>query len=131
MSGEIFGCEVMLVFAGRTVHDSDLILFRPSPQTAAEAPRHAHQMIVVEILIRTIQGAPPEAKASAKLPPPEVCVEDHTIDTIVTALQEIAVDGAQLVRHVRSINTTCLPPQQLTASCPSGPLFRGAVPEKA
>ena len=89
----------MLVFAGRTVHDSDLILFRPSPQTAAEAPRHAHQMIVVEILIRTIQGAPPEAKARAKLPPPEVCVQDHAIDAIITTFEKIAVEGAQLVWH--------------------------------
>jgi hypothetical protein len=99
MGGEMFGGEIMLAFAGRTIHHRDLILLRPSPQTAAEAPRHAHQMIVVEILIRTIQGTPPEAKAPGKLSPPEVCVQDHTIDTIVTALKELAVDGAQLVRH--------------------------------
>jgi hypothetical protein len=99
MSGEMFGGEIMLAFAGRTVHDRDLILFRPSPQTAAEAPRHAHQMSIVEIFIRTIQGAPPEAKAPAKLPPPEVCVQDHAIDAIVTAFKKVAVNGAQLVRH--------------------------------
>jgi hypothetical protein len=100
MSGEMFGGKVMLAFAGRTVHDRNLVLFRPGSQTAAETPRHAHEMIVVEILIGTVQGAPPEAKAPAKLPVPEVRVQDHTIDAIVTAFEEIVVHGAQLVRHI-------------------------------
>jgi hypothetical protein len=50
MSGEMFGCEVMLAFAGRTVHDRDLILFRPSPQTTAEAPPGAKMVDILDWL---------------------------------------------------------------------------------
>ena len=50
MRGEMFGGELMLAFTGRTVHDGDVILFCPGPQTSANPPRHAHQMRIVEPL---------------------------------------------------------------------------------
>ena len=50
----MFVRHIMLAFAGRTVHDRDLVLLRPGPQTTAEASGHAHQMIVIEILVGTV-----------------------------------------------------------------------------
>jgi hypothetical protein len=54
MSGKMFGGQIMLALAGRTVHDGDLILFRPGPQTAAETSCHAHQMSIVEVIVTTV-----------------------------------------------------------------------------
>ena len=73
MSREMFGRDVMLALARRAVHEWDLILFGPGSQTAAESPRHAHQMIVVEVAIGTVQ-CPPSAQASARLSHGEVRV---------------------------------------------------------
>src|SRR6516162_2710926 len=99
MSGEMFGGDVMLALPGRTVHHGDLILFGPGSQTAAESPRHAHQMIVVQVVIGTVQRTPPRPQPSARLPHCEICVQDHTVDAIITALEKIVVEGAQLIRH--------------------------------
>jgi hypothetical protein len=57
----MFGSKIMLTFAGRTIYNRDLILFRPSSQTTAETPRHTHQMIVVQMVVGTVQCAPPYA----------------------------------------------------------------------
>src|SRR5260370_31306058 len=95
----MLGRDVMLALPGRTVHYGDLILLGPGSQTAAESPRHAHQMIVVQVVIGTVQRTPPRAQASARLPHREVCVQDHTIDAIITAVEKIAVYGAQFFRH--------------------------------
>src|SRR5882762_5803710 len=98
-NGEMFGRDIMLALPGRTVHHGDLILLGPGSQTAAESPRHAHQMIVVQVVIGTVQRTPPGAQASPGLSHREICVQDHTIDAIITAVEKIAVEGAQLVWH--------------------------------
>ena len=99
MGREMFGCDGMLTLPGRTVHHGNRILFGPSSQTATEAPRHAHQMMVVQVVVGALQRTPPRAQASSAMPHREVRVSDHTIDAIVTALDQIAVESAQLVRH--------------------------------
>ena len=58
MSREMCGRDVMLALARRTVHHGDVILFGPSSQTTTESPCHAHQMIVVEIVVGTVQRTP-------------------------------------------------------------------------
>ena len=99
MRSEMFGGKIMLALARRTVHDRDLILFRPSPQATAEAPCHSHQMIVIQVFVGTVQCAPPYAKASAKLTSREISVQNHTIHAIVTAFEKIVVERAHLFGH--------------------------------
>jgi hypothetical protein len=99
MRGEMFGGKIMLALARRTVHDRDLILFCPSPQTPAEASCHSHQMIVIQVFVRTVQCAPPYTETSAKLTPPEISVQNHTIHAIITAFEKIVVERAHLVGH--------------------------------
>jgi hypothetical protein len=65
--GQMLRRDVMLAFAWRTVNNRNFICFCPGSQATAESPGHAHQMIVVEVLVRAIQRAPPHAKAAAGL----------------------------------------------------------------
>ena len=51
LNSEMFLGHFVLVLAGRTVDHRDVIVFRPSPQAAAETSVHAHQMIVIQILV--------------------------------------------------------------------------------
>src|SRR5271166_2532904 len=73
--GEVLLRHLVLLFAGRTVDHWDLVLFCPGTQTPAEASRHAHQMVVVEIGIGTVQLAPPYTQSSASLTHSKVCVQ--------------------------------------------------------
>ena len=57
-------------------------------------------MSIIEIVITTVQGAPPETKTSSKLAPAEISVQDYAIHAIITAFQKLTVERAQLVvRH--------------------------------
>src|SRR3954452_15870449 len=123
MRSEMFGGKIMLALARRTVHDRDLILFCPSPQTTAEASCHSHQMIVLQVFVGTVQRAPPYADASAKLTPPEISVQNYAIHAIITAFEKIVVQRAQLVWHVSERNRSAPLPQLLTRSCPTGAIF--------
>jgi hypothetical protein len=49
VGGEIFGRDVVLALAGGTVLYRYPVLFGPGSQTAAEAPRDAYEMVVVEL----------------------------------------------------------------------------------
>src|SRR5450759_3857559 len=122
--GEIFLCDLVLALARRTVHYRDAIGFSPGPQAPAEPSRHAHEMIVIQILIGTVQGTPPSAKASPGLTHSEVGVQHDTIHAIITVLEKIAVQGTQLVRPAfRSITRARPFPQPLPESCPAGATF--------
>jgi hypothetical protein len=68
MSREMCGRDVMLALAWRTVDHGDVIFFGPSSQTMTESPSHAHQVIVVQIVVGTVQRTPPRAQGSAGLP---------------------------------------------------------------
>src|ERR1700733_11509708 len=91
--GEMVLCYFVLLFAGRAVDHRDLVFLCPGTQTPAEAPRHAHQMVVVEIGIGTVQLAPPYAQSSASLPHPKLCVQSHAVDTVVAAFEKITIKG--------------------------------------
>src|SRR5207253_7193335 len=73
--------------------------FGESPQTTAEAPRHPHEVGVVEMLIRAIQLLPPSAEATARVAHAKVGVQDKAIHTIVRAFEKVSVVLAQCVWH--------------------------------
>ena len=86
VSGEMFLGYLVLALAGRTILYRNAVGLGPGPQPTAESSSHgtryarsacvphAHQMIVIQILIGTIQGTPPRAKASPGLTHSEVGV---------------------------------------------------------
>ena len=98
--GKVLLRHLMLVLPRGAVDDRDAMGFGPGTKTTAESAGHAHQMVVVQIFIGTVQLPPPHAKASRRLPHSEICIQYYTIDTIVMALQKIGVKIAQLVSHV-------------------------------
>jgi hypothetical protein len=57
-------------------------------------------MVVVEIGIGAVQLTPPYTQSSARLAHPEVCVQNHAVDTVVAAFEKVAVKRAELVRHI-------------------------------
>src|ERR1017187_4614417 len=135
--------DLMLAFSRRTVHYRDMVRLGPGPQTPAEAPRHTHQVVVVQILIGTVERTPPNAKASSRLPHGKIGVAHHPIHAIITTFQKLAIKGAQLVRHGAALrianrfysserntysHATATAPAR---AAPKGPLFRSAVSEKA
>jgi hypothetical protein len=44
----------MFAFTSPTVHYGDVVRFGPGGKATAETPRHAHQVVVVQVLIGTL-----------------------------------------------------------------------------
>src|SRR5438552_15112773 len=89
----------MFAFAGATVDDGHVVGFGPGAQATAETPRHAHQVVVIQVLIGTAELTPPHAEAASRLAHGEVGVQDHPIDAIIPTVQKLTVKSAQLVGH--------------------------------
>ena len=87
VSGEMLLPHPVFVFAGRAVEDGDAVLFCPGPQAPAESACHAHQMVVVEVGIATVQSTPPDTQAAPGLAHPEESVQNHAVDAVVAAFQ--------------------------------------------
>src|SRR5665213_3352669 len=131
MSGQMLRRHVVLALPGRTVHHRNILLFRPGPQATAESSGHAHQVVIVQRLVRTVKSAPPYT-SSAGLAHSEVRVQNHPINAVVTAFEKIAVESTQLVRHdIRSVTFFPKSPQPPAASCPAGASFSRTAPRKS
>src|SRR6266700_7785277 len=89
--------DFMLAFASRTVHAGDIVRLGPGTKPTAETPSHAHQVVVVQVVVGTVELTPPHAQTSPGLAHGEVGVEDHPIDAIITTVQELTVKSAQLI----------------------------------
>jgi len=80
MSGEMFGRDIMLALTPGVSTPRILILLGPGSQTAAESPRHAHQMIVVQVASEPYSARHPVRRPPPDCPHREICVQVHTID---------------------------------------------------
>src|SRR5665213_2481308 len=131
MSGQMLRRHVMLALPGRTVHHRNILLFRPGPQATAESSGHAHQVVIVQRLVRTVKSAPPYTQSSAGLAHSEVRVQNHPINAVVTAFEKIAVETTQLVRHdLRSVTLFPKSPQPPPMLPPRGLFFGAQSPKK-
>src|ERR1039457_6935145 len=132
--------DLMLAFSRRTVHYRDMVRLGPGPQTPAEAPRHTHQVVVVQILIGTVERTPPNAKASSRLPHGKIGVAHHPIHAIITTFQKLAIklnwsgmvplSVSQTDSILRSVIRTRTPPQLLPQELPRRGHFFGAQSPK-
>src|SRR6476659_9725741 len=95
----MFFRNIMLAFASPTVDHRNLLGLGISTDSAAEAARQAHQVIVVQGLIGTRQSPPPQTEAGGIVAHPIVAIQYDAIDAIVTASQKVPVNAAQLIRH--------------------------------
>src|SRR6266852_4637783 len=114
--------DLMLAFASRTVHYRDMVGFGPGTETTTESPRHAHQMVIVQILIGTIQFPPPHAKTATGLSHGEVGIRNHPIDAIIPTFQKLTVQSAQLIRH-DLCSVPAIPPSTQTGRSSSWRIF--------
>src|SRR5665213_3065632 len=131
MSGQMLRRHVVLALPGRTVHHRNILLFRPGPQATAESSGHAHQVVIVQRLVRTVKSAPPYTQSSAGLAHSEVRVQNHPINAVVTAFEKIAVETTQLVRHdLRSVTLFPKSPQPPPMLPPRGLFFGAQSPKK-
>ena len=64
MLRKMFPGDLVFFFAPRAIDHWDPVGFGPPMQPPAEAARHAHQMLVIQSFIGTIQEAPPMPKTA-------------------------------------------------------------------
>src|ERR1039457_1625884 len=99
--------------------------FRPGTKTAAKPARHPHEVGIVEILVGAVQGTPPLSHPSWPHPHREECVDGDSVHAVVAAVQNVAVEFAELIRHGNL--TTILQCRRVTQShqlsCPKGHFF--------
>jgi hypothetical protein len=125
--GQIFFANLVLALAARTVDQRNVVRLGIAANATAETAGQAHQVGIVERLVRAGQRPPPHPETTGIMPHSEKGVQYDAIDAIVAAAQQILVESAQLIRHAGKLLLRCQPPQ----TAPKGPLFRSPVWEKA
>ena len=158
IGGQVLFADLMLPLAGAAVDDRDPVFLGPAADAAAEAACQAHQVGVVEVVVRVEQIAPPGAKASRGLRDGEVGVDREPIDAVIDPIElggvmlaerigteqgkhrsgpapglgrgtGFAPGGGRIIRGLLRHGLTTAIVARTTA--PQGPLFPGEVPEKA
>src|SRR5271169_1492634 len=78
--------------------------FRISVNATAKAARQAHQVRVVQRLLRSGQGLPPHPETAGGMPHAEKSIQYDPIHTIVAAGQQFRIPITQRIWHVSQIN---------------------------
>src|SRR5260370_11902639 len=121
----------MLAFPRGAIEHGNVFLLRPTAQATAKRARHAHQMAVVERVVAALQTRPPDAKSSGAARQRKISIQNDPVHTIVLAGQQVRVSQAQGIRSNHGESPKSIGDSLLTTTAPQGPLFLGAVPEKA
>src|SRR5438132_5794883 len=122
VTGEIVLGDVMLALAAAAVDERDVVCLGEAAYAATEASGQTHEVRVVEVLVGTIhQATPPVAEAGSRVTQRVVGVQDHAIDTVIGAVQQLSIALRQFAGHLSQGKR--LPRQE--------PLLLGRVPEGA
>ena len=97
--GQIFLCEVVFPFPRAAVDDRNSMRLGVGAKAPTEATRHPHQMRVVQRVVGSGQGPPPDMKASGRMAHTEVGIQNDPIHTIVAAGEKILIMVAESIRH--------------------------------
>src|SRR2546427_12994685 len=92
----LFG-DVMLTLPRTAVDQRNSRRLCPSAHATAETSGQPHQMCVVQCLDRSGQLLPPHAETTSAVTRPKICIQNDTIDAVITAAQKILVEFAELV----------------------------------
>ena len=95
---ELFGCQVFPL-AAIAIDHGHAVGLRPAAQPAAEASGHAHQMLVVELVIGPEQRAPPVPETSAIAAAGQVGVYDDAINAALDPCDKFLILTGELVWH--------------------------------
>ena len=98
--GQILLCDVVFTFPHRAVDDRNIVRFRIAANAATEAPRHPHQMSVVQGVIGPGQCLPPDMKSPWRMSHTEVSIQNDPIHAIVAAGEKILIEVAESIRHM-------------------------------
>src|SRR5262245_51127364 len=109
----------MLTLSASAIDNRDAARLGCPPNAATKAPGEAHQVGVIQTLIRPIELPPESGKAGGRGAMAVVSVEHDAIDAVVLPIEEIRQRLGQRVGHFASLGLE-LPRQ--------GPLVRGASP---
>ena len=101
---QVFFGQLMLALPGWTMDNRNAIGFRISMNATAKAARQAHQVCVVQRLLRSGQGLPPYPKTAGAMPHAEKSIQYDPIHTIVAAGQQFRIPITQRIWHVLQIN---------------------------
>lgn len=110
------------------VHDRHVVGLAPRLHPPGEPTGHAHQVGVVQLLIRAVvQPPPPRAEPAGRVTHREVGVEHHPVDAVIVAIHQIAVAFPELIGHPQTVSE----PAPSDERPPKGPPIPGEVPESA
>src|SRR5271166_3904743 len=92
---QVFFGQFMLTLPGLTMHKGNALSFRIPVKPAAEATRHAHEVCVVQSVVRSGQPLPPHTEAASCMPYPEISIQHDPVRAIVAAAQQFCIPIAQ------------------------------------
>jgi len=98
--GEILLGDQGLALPRGAVDDRDVAGLGKGTHAPAEAPRHPHQMGVIQLRIRAAhQLSPPVTKTARRVAHDVVGVEDDPVHAVVAALETVGIVARQLIGH--------------------------------
>ena len=119
--------DFVLSFFAVAIDDGHAVRSRPATHPAAEAPRHPHQVCIVQFVIGTVvQPSPPGTKATRRVSQPKVAIQNDTIDTVVAAIKQIRIVVAEFIGSHDRDNSRSTLYLQLPRQ---GPLFGAQSPK--
>ena len=92
---QVFFGQFMLALPGLTMHKRNALGFRIPMKPAAKAARHAHEVCVVQSVLRSGQGPPRDSKAASCMPHAEIGIQHDPVRAIVAAAQQLCIPIAQ------------------------------------
>ncbi len=118
MVGQVLPGYLVLALIPAAVHHRDLVRLSESTHPTAEPAGQAHQVGVVQIVIRPTQASPPAAETACVVAEHVVAVEHDAVHTVVAPRQQVGVLRAQRVTHWSTLplageDTRPAPPAQL------------------
>ena len=117
--GQVFLGKVVLALSDRTVDDRNAVGFGIAAHATAETACHAHQVGVVQRVIRSGQRPPPQTEPAGTMPHREISIQHDPVHAIVAAAQQILVQSAQPI-HDGGHATSTAPS---ISNCPEGATF--------
>jgi hypothetical protein len=96
---QIFFGDVVFPLPHAAVDERNIMRLGIGAKAATEATRHPHQMGVVQGVIGSGQGFPPDMKAPGRMSHTEVRIQNDSIYAIVAAREEILIEVAESIRH--------------------------------
>lgn len=95
--------DLVLAFTTTAVDERDLVGLGISTYTTAQTTGHAHEVRVVQVIIRPIKASPPCPETTWRLTHLQIGIQDNSIDAIVSAVEDPGIMSGELIHHVEAL----------------------------